>query len=137
MSDLMPLHDEELFFQIVQTTPDLIEAMDMCRRGVHAVRRVQVMAKAEGDAEVDFNCARTVERLRNEITYIGMIYDQTQMRRGVKEVLGLDALIAVDAWCAEFTQMKLKESIARDAGKNSSKHLDSYREQGPKGEVRA
>lgn len=126
MKELMPLHDEELFFQIVQSTPDLIEAMDMCRRGVHAVRRVQLVAKADGDAEVDFNCARTVERLRNEITYIGMIYDQVQLRRGIKEVLGIDALIEVEEWCAEFTEMKLKEGIQRDAGKNSAKPLSSY-----------
>ncbi|HDY5286378.1 UNVERIFIED_CONTAM: UPF0262 family protein [Pseudomonas aeruginosa] len=126
MKELMPLHDEELFFQIVQSTPDLIEAMDMCRRGVHAVRRVQLVAKADGDAEVDFNCARTVERLRNEITYIGMIYDQVQLRRGIKEVLGIDALKEVEEWCAEFTEMKLKEGIQRDAGKNSAKPLSSY-----------
>lgn len=128
MSDLMPLHDEELFFQIVQTTPDLIEAMDMCRRGVHAVRRVQMMAKAEGDAMIDFNCARVVERLRNEITYIGMIYDKVQVRRAVKDLFGLDALMQVDAWCAEFTQMKQKEEIGRDAGKNNARPLDSYAE---------
>ncbi|MDI3949425.1 UPF0262 family protein [Pseudomonas aeruginosa] len=126
MKELMPLHDEELFFQIVQSTPDLIEAMDMCRRGVHAVRRVQLVAKADGDAEVDFNCARTVERLRNEITYIGMIYDQVQLRRGIKEVFGIDALIEVEEWCAEFTEMKLKEGIQRDAGKNSAKPLSNY-----------
>lgn len=126
MNEMMPLHDEELFFQIVQSTPDLVEAMDMCRRGVHAVRRVQLVAKADGDSEVDFNCARTVERLRNEITYIGMIYDQVQLRRGIKEVLGVEALIEVEAWCAEFTEMKLKEGIQRDAGKNSSKPLSSY-----------
>lgn len=126
MKELMPLHDEELFFQIVQSTPDLIEAMDMCRRGVHAVRRVQLVAKADGDAEVDFNCARTVERLRNEITYIGMIYDQVQLRRGIKEVLGIDALKEVEEWCAEFTEMKLKEGIQRDAGNNSAKPLSSY-----------
>lgn len=126
MREMIALHDEELFFQIVQSTPDLIEAMDMCRRAVHAVRRVQLRAKADHDIEVDFNCARTVERLRNEITYIGMIYDQTQLRRGIKAVLGIDALIEVEKWCAEVTQMKLKEEIVRDAGRNSARPLQSY-----------
>lgn len=126
MSELQALHDEELFFQIVQSTPDIIEAMDMCRRSVHAVRRKHAEANANGDSEVAFNCARTVERLRNEITYLGQIYDQTNFRKGLYAVLGREAVDAVELYLVQHERYKERQEIARDAGRNSSKPLTDY-----------
>lgn len=128
MSELMALHDEEMFFEIVQTTPDIIEAMDMCRRSVHAVRRKQAQALADKDMLVNYNCARVVERLRNEITYLGQLYDATNIRKAVKSIFGIEGMQQVDEWCAMTTEMKRKEEITRDAGKNSAKPLSEYSE---------
>lgn len=115
----MPLHDEELFFQIVQTTPDIIEAMDMCRRSVHAIRRKMVEALANKDTLVLQNCSRVVERLRNEITYLGQIYDRTHYRRAVFILFGPEAQAQIELWLVQNERYQERQEIARSAGRNN------------------
>ena len=119
MSELMPLHDEELFFQIVQQTPDIIEAMDMCRRSVHAIRRKMVEALANNDNVVMQNCSRVVERLRNEITYLGQIYDRTHYRRAIFVLFGPEVQEQVELWLVQNERYQERQEIARSASRNS------------------
>lgn len=88
MDDGLVIRDETLFFQIVQTTPDLKEAIDLLRRAKTAVLRLKHAAVKRGDGHEDQRLGATLTRINNEIHYQTRIEDATHMRRAADLVFG-------------------------------------------------
>ncbi len=80
--------DEQLFFNIVQTSPDLREAIDLLRRAKHVVLRLKLEAVARGDGDEDQRLSATLTRLNDEIHYQTRIEDAAHIRRAADLLFG-------------------------------------------------
>ncbi len=86
----MVFGNEKMFFQIVQTTPDWVEALDMLRRARHAVLREKAAAFGKWDNKEDQRLAALLSRLNEEIKYQNTKIDRVSMFEAVRDVCGPD-----------------------------------------------
>jgi hypothetical protein len=92
--------DEAMFFNIVQTTPDDIEALDMLKRAKHAVVREKALRVEKGDTSQDQTLAALLSKLADEIKYVHQRLDRVSMRAAIKAVCGEQAYQDVISWLA-------------------------------------
>lgn len=109
------MRDETLFFQIVQTTPDLTEAIDLLRRAKTAVLRLKRAAVAQGDGQEDQRLCATLARLNDEIHYQTRIEDAAHVRKAADLVFGPGAWAKIIA-CH-------KELLAHEQGARSAENM--------------
>lgn len=82
------LIDEARFFEIVQTTPDLIEADGMVRSALDSVARENVVAIRRRDNHRQAELGRLRDRLRGELHRIQQLRDSITWQKTVKAVCG-------------------------------------------------
>lgn len=86
--DPLVTRDEALFFQIVQTTPDTVEADDLLRRAKTAVLRMVEEARELGDGREEQRLNNTLTRLNSEIHYQTQIENRSRFREAAERVFG-------------------------------------------------
>lgn len=87
--------DVEKFFQIVHTTPDYYEALDLIERARAAMirkKREFVRLKRAGDEHA---CAATLTRLNAEKKRINIVLHDMDWHESIRATLGQEALNAV------------------------------------------
>lgn len=84
----LAVRDEQLFFQVVQTTPDLREAVDLLRRAKTAILRLKQLAIDQGDGQEDQRLSATLTRINDEIHYQTRIEDAAHIRKAADLVFG-------------------------------------------------
>ena len=86
--DPLVTRDEALFFQIIQTTPDKVEADDLLRRAKMAVLRMVDEARLLGDGYEEQRLNHTLTRLNSEIHYQTQIENRSRFREAAELVFG-------------------------------------------------
>lgn len=88
------LEDEERFFEIVQTTPDLVEADGMIRDAIASVKlemgEATLMCSVVGNARLS-QLAALNTKLKSELHRISQIAESAKWRAAVKAVCGEEA----------------------------------------------
>ena len=92
------LEGEDKFFEIVQTTPDLIEADGMVRTALDGVARENLVAMKRRDVYRQHELGRLRERLRAELHRIQGIRTSAQWQKAVKAVCGEEAYQECVVW---------------------------------------
>lgn len=92
------LEDEEKFFEIVQTTPDLYEADGMVRTALDGVAKENIAAMRRRDNDRQHELGRLRERLRGELHRIQNIRDSAKWQAAVKAVCGDEAYQQCVVW---------------------------------------
>lgn len=112
MASRAVLEDEKRFFEIVQTTPDLIEARGMLDDALEAVK-MEIAQQVEwdgykGNARVMMLSALR-DRLKAEIRRISDIRVDINWKRAITEVLGQEAY----EQCMAYIQMRKAEEMGK------------------------
>lgn len=89
------LRDEQMFLDIVRTTPDYVEAVDLLRRAKTAVLEEKEKALNAGDAAQDQKMARLLTKLGDEIKYINQREDRIRWGESIRNALGKEMYDAV------------------------------------------
>lgn len=84
----MVLRDEAMFFNIIQTTPDDVEAEDMLRRARTAVLREKAQAVELGVTRADQSLSMLLTRLNDELHYLSERRNRVHWRDAVKALFG-------------------------------------------------
>jgi len=86
------IDNEQAFFSIVQTSPDLIEVDGMLRAAIDELkfRMAELFERGNSTPEM-LALSRIRERVKAEIHRINLISDQVRWGKVVKEVLGQQA----------------------------------------------
>lgn len=92
------LSHTDAFFHVARTTPDLLEGLDMCRRAVHAVKRIQIEALADQLPDVALQCTLMTLTLKEEIRCIAELHGSSALKHSLKPVLGHDRRMEVIRW---------------------------------------
>jgi hypothetical protein len=99
------LEDEQRFFEIVQTTPDLLEADGMIRDAIAAVKlemgEAALMCSAVGNARLQQLGALKV-KLKSELHRIETIKDSAKWSLAAKAVCGQQAYEECVAWMRQM-----------------------------------
>lgn len=99
------LEDEQRFFEIVQTTPDLLEADGMVRDALAAVKlemgEAALMCSAVGHARMT-QLGALNEKLRSELHRIQQIRDAAKWSLAIKAVCGEQAYQDCVIWMRQM-----------------------------------
>lgn len=99
------LEDEVRFFEIVQTTPDLLEADGMVRDALAAVKlemgEAALMCSVVGNARMT-QLGALNEKLRSELHRIQTIQNSAKWSLAVKAVCGQEAYEACVVWMRQM-----------------------------------
>ena len=102
--------DEERFFSIVQSTPDITEAVDLVRRARAAVLKAKLESRPGAEhARLDL----TVTRLNDELHYQTRIEERAHLKHAIKALFGEDAWPRVLVYRAEIIQRSRRTLPAR------------------------
>lgn len=101
--DIKALTDEQTFLLTVRNTPDLLEAIDLCRRAIHDLRRLMTEANAEHDLELIEDCRLTIDRVKKDLHVLCTLYNKISMGAIMGSILGHERRMEVIGWMREHT----------------------------------
>lgn len=88
-------HDQEMFFQIVQTTPDYLEALDLVDRARAVAVRKKNRASKECRVRDEKGWDEVLTRLNAEKKHINLVLNDMRWHESIRQALGKEALDAV------------------------------------------
>lgn len=109
MSSHLVFTDEAKFFEIVQTTSDLLEAEQMVRGAKHAVAKIKNDLLAKGDTRRDQSLSALLGKLQDEIHWISRQVTMNDWRDVVTELWGREGLDAIRIRLAAITASRKLE----------------------------
>ena len=89
--DSLVLHDEPLFFQVIQTMPDADEADELLRRARQACLRERNDAERRKDGGRVHEVNRLITRINDEIHHVAAFREASRIRGAIIAVLGREA----------------------------------------------
>lgn len=85
---MIGVEDGEKFFEIVQTTPDLLEAEQLLRGALAVIAQQMAEAGRRNDNHRQSELGALKRRVRLEIHHIQLIRDETTWQEAVRAVCG-------------------------------------------------
>lgn len=101
--------DEESFFRIVQTTPDVTESIDLLRRAREWALRQNAEALKRGDTSQSQRLAATLTRINDETKYQNEIKEGSNFRKAVRAVAGEEMYQRIISYKAKMLDEKRSE----------------------------
>lgn len=98
----MVLRDEALFFQIVQTTPDFVEAEDLLRRAREAALREKAALVLKGNTKQDQALNVLVAKLNHEIAYYARAANRAEWQNAIEALWGKEGYHQALDWVMEY-----------------------------------
>lgn len=96
--DHLVFRDEEMFFRIVHTTRDEVEAEDLLRRARSEVLAEKAEWIAEGDTSEDQNFSALLAKINDEIHYFNDRRNRIRVWNAVRALWGEDGIKSVKLW---------------------------------------
>lgn len=109
------LTDEEMFITTIKATPDILEAIDLCRRALHDLKRVELDALSEGDQTLALRCISTSARVKENIHALSQINQNSSINYSVRILLNKEERIMLYAWLNSQPEYALMDELQHKA----------------------
>lgn len=109
------LTDEELFITTIRSTPDILEATDLCRRALHDLKRVELEALSEGNVGLATECTDTIRRVKESLHALCQINQNSSINYSIRVLLDKEDRKILYAWLNSQPEYNLIDELQHKA----------------------
>lgn len=95
------LSDEDAFLMTLLQTPDIMEAMDLCRRAIHDIRRFRVEALAEEDHELYQEAKMVMLKVKDQLHKLSQINQYSSINQCIRMLFDDESKKVIYNWIDE------------------------------------
>lgn len=103
----MKVYDETMFFNIVQTMPNAIEALDLCKRARQTAISDMQKLRLDGLHKEAVNIDGLITRLNDEIKYINRFLVSSSFEKACKEIVGHEMFLLIMERASEIRMERM------------------------------